>query len=265
MINHVISELAKLHARLKSDLILNSAVPKQIMEALPRNLDGGVLCTTLGTDPLDDLALLKPQERRQLAHWLNRLWEGQPLSQLPALKQLSLLWTTKVESLGHLARWREFHAGTTPVPLLVVSSVADRWGEPGARIPHEAQWERLMDDLFDRRCEAEETVLQLDEESRQPLWDFELHLRRNLHTMPREFRPHLAWLPGLAPRLALTLHLVERKNGDSISLDTAIRAVKIARFFAGKHLQATMSALPFPVPQSPLTPLCQLTSPTPKQ
>jgi hypothetical protein len=244
LIRHVMLEMARLRARLKSNLILSAAGPKEILAAAAKAFDGGILCTTLGTDPLDDLALLKAEDRRQLAQWLNVQWEESVIPYATALSEVTVLWHTQARSLDHLARWREFHAGTLPVPLLVQLDTSDPFENPGVLLPNEPAWVDVIDSLFDRRCVADEHVYALASDAQKPFQEFELHLRRNLHLAPPEFRSHLAWLPGLAPRLSLLFHLLEGGTELEIPSTITARATTIARWLGGRHLQALVSALP---------------------
>ena len=235
------SELAivSLTAKLKSSIVLHSAAPLEITAALPQAFDASILCATLGSDPLDDLALLSPQDRRKLAVMLNTLWEGRPGVEAPSM--LSLLWNTPYTSLRHLAQWREFHAGALPVPLLLQFSLCPRSVDPQIKLPGEAEWNACIDRLFELRINAKEAVYYTVEAP--ALTEFEAGITKNLETVPECFQKHVGWLSSLPSRLALVIHVMEG-GGDKIPSCTVDRAVGLAQWFGANHLKTMVSALP---------------------
>lgn len=230
--------IASLTVKLKPFIVLNSSVPQAIAGALPQAFDASILCTTMGADPIDDLALLSPQERRHLAVWLNQLWEGQPCGDSPDM--LSLLWNTPYTGLRHLTDWREFHAGALPVPLLLQFSLEPHSVDPKIKLPGEAKWNACIDRLFEHRIMAKETIYTVDSPA---LTEFEANIAKKLDTVPECFQKHVVWLIGLPPRLALVIHLIEG-GGATIPSSAVDRAVGLVNWFGANHLRAMVSVLP---------------------
>ena len=243
LIEIAITEIAQLKARLKPEIILGLPSPAEITAATPNSFDTGLWLTSLGSDPLDDLSVLTPADRRLLATWLNTQWAGAELPQAAQPGKLSILWSTRTTSLRHLAHWREFHSGSMPIPLLILTSLDEPIPVPEKPLPCEAGWETLIDEAFKMRCHNHEQGYFID--PAQPLFqDFQNDIARHLEQVPEVFRNHITWLPTFAPKLALLFHILNGESERKIPRETAENAVAVARWIGGKHLQSLVAALP---------------------
>jgi hypothetical protein len=229
-------DIARLEAGLHPSVVLNRFSIKGLAEQLAHAFDPAILSVTAGSDPMDDIASLKPAERRELVRVLNLSWEGQPIQlnrgTIPGV--ISLLWCTPRTNLDRLRYWREFHAGAMPAPVVLLLSPEG----PGGGVPnaHMQDWQLLVNTFFDLRCIAKEPRLYtLTAAADKLLSEWTNGFTAKLHSLPPELARHLVWLPQLARRLALLMEVMGNPNGDTISEAAAQAAVGVIRALGRAH------------------------------
>ena len=238
LIDQLKRDIARLQARLRPHVVTDKLSIRMIAELLTRAFDNSILAFTTSTDPLDDLSTLKPIERREVARILNISWGGKPipLNRGSVPGTVSLLWTTPEGNLARLNSWREFHSGTMPVPILLLSS-----SEPMKLIrPMEegTAWAAAVDHLFDVRCTAEEVRtygFTSGADAYLAAWE-EAYLAA-LDTVPTELAKHLVWLTALAYRVALLNRVTRDGNGNEIEEEDVRAAVAITKRLGAAHLR----------------------------
>jgi len=238
LIDQLKRDIARLQARLRPHVITDKLSIRMIGELLTRAFDNSILAVTTSTDPLDDLSIAKPAERREIARILNMSWAGKPipLNKGSVPGAVNLLWSTPEANLARLNSWREFHGGTMPVPILLLES-----SEPMRLIKPMAEgaaWRAVVDHLFDVRCTTEEVatyVFTPEADAYLVAWE-EAYLV-TLDTGPLELARHLIWLPHLAYRIALLVRVTREAEGTEISIEDVRAAVAITKALGAAHLR----------------------------
>jgi len=246
MIDRLKADVARLQARLYPHVISDRLSVRTIGDLLTKSFDNSVVALTISTDGLDDLGVLKPVERRDIARILNLAWAGKmiPLSSGSIPGTVSVLWATPQANLARLGTWKEFHGGAMPVPILLLSST-----EPMKvikQIAEVAVWRDIVNHFFDARCTEEigrTYSFTSDAEAYLATWEEEY--LATLDTVPPEMGRHLVWLPALACRIAMLIRVTREGNGNEISLEDVRAAVVITKGLASAHLR-TLVKFMFP-------------------
>ena len=227
-------------ARLKPFVAASGVAPKELADLLPRAFDHGVTLVTAGNDPVIDLQRLRPGERAHLAQLLDRSWVGTPLTFGSTVfpGHLHLLWSSRRPIEGFLGPVG-FDTAAVSLPFLIFSD--ESGAAPLPEFAHELRWDQLIGHLFDCRCVGQPKVFTLHPDAEAVLTAFGQRVAGASGTVPEVLRPHVAWLPELAARVALIYWVAAGRDDPIIDAEMATAAMKMTKWISRQHV-ATLAA-----------------------
>ena len=229
-------------AQLKPFTTTSSVTLKALFHLLGHCFDNDITTTGIGNDIGADFLQLKPDERAALSESLNRSWAGAPLCHgtKTIRASINLLWQTRCNPT-ELIGPRGFDPNRIPVPALFLHD--DCQASPLPEFPSEARWGLALKRFFEHRCLARRTPYTTKPEAEDVLNQFADDFATGLESAPCNLRPYLAWLPELAPKLALLNWILRGNSGMEIDETTATEAVELVKWMGRQHAQTISPAV----------------------
>jgi hypothetical protein len=235
-------EIARQRAGLRPSLLSNRFTPAHLERVIDGCFDGAVMLTDPAGDPVESFLAMKAGDQRDLVRLLNCSWQGLPLTfdQRVRPGSISMFWVTQEEMLLPLGD-TAMVAGALPPPVLWMGSPVNRLRSTKPGIPSEKVWKKVIEVLFNYRCQHRTEAFQLSDEAEVVLSQFEREIEASFATDGTSQARHLIWLPELARRVAVVCTVLNGGAVHDIPADAATAAVLVVRWMAAEHLRVLVA------------------------
>lgn len=224
-------------ARLKPFIACSQVSYQGIAQLFPLTFDSGLALIGLGSDPGEAFTRLKSAERVRITELLNRSWSGTPLSvagrTFPGV--LFFLWQT-TRPVSEIMGCSGFDPKFLPVPGLVFEETNSRVARL-VGLQKQPAWKAMIERLLRFRYRGTEEVFVFSPEAEVAIDAFEGHLQECGAVLGEIYR-HVVWLPDLARRIALLLHLVSNAGGRVLTAPVVLSAIAVTKWLGRQHLRS---------------------------